>query len=134
MQIEIYKKGQGKYTRLCSGFAAAIVIGIGCQRLYVSLSGISWGFDEDTIMMISTLIPAALFVILGIMAFWAINKPSVADFMISAEGEMKKVNWPSRKEVAISTYIVIIVVLLMAILLGSSDFLFQMFFGKLFLG
>jgi preprotein translocase SecE subunit len=48
--------------------------------------------------------------------------------MISAEGEMKKVSWSTRKEVAVSTFIVIMVVALMSMLLGLSDVLFRMFF------
>jgi preprotein translocase SecE subunit len=59
------------------------------------------------------------------------NKPAVADFMIAAEGELKKVNWSSRKEVAVSTMIVILVVFAMAILLGATDMVFQFVFRQL---
>ena len=55
----------------------------------------------------------------------------MADFLIAAEGELKKVNWSSRKEIAVSTFVVIIVVLLMAALLGATDFVFQLVFQKL---
>ena len=63
--------------------------------------------------------------ILALLIFWLVNKPSVADFMISAEGELKKVSWSSRREIAVSTLIVIIVVVVMAILLFSTDMFFQ---------
>jgi len=51
--------------------------------------------------------------------------------MIAAEGEMKKVSWSSRREIAVSTFIVIVVVILVAILLGVTDLSFRMFFDWL---
>jgi len=77
------------------------------------------------------MVPAGLFVILGLLIFWLINKPSVADFMIAAEGEMKKVSWSSRKEIAVSTFIVIMVVIVMAVVLSVTDLSFRVFFNWL---
>ncbi|MBP7052790.1 MAG: preprotein translocase subunit SecE [Phycisphaerae bacterium] len=51
--------------------------------------------------------------------------------MIAAEGELKKVNWSSRKEVAVSTLIVIVVVFVMAAILGVTDVVFSMIFRQL---
>ncbi|GAI13948.1 unnamed protein product, partial [marine sediment metagenome] len=62
---------------------------------------------------------------------WLVNKPSIADFMVAAEGEMKKVSWSSRKEIAVSTFIVIALVILLAIFLGVTDLGFQVFFDRL---
>jgi preprotein translocase SecE subunit len=50
--------------------------------------------------------------------------------MILAEGEMKKVSWSSRKEIAVSTFIVIVVVVIMAVLLGITDLSFKLFFSE----
>jgi preprotein translocase subunit SecE len=125
MAFDIYKRGQGKYTRLCSAFGAAILAGLGCLQLYKKLDGTDLG------LWVKTMVPAGLFVGLGLLIFWLVNKPSVADFMVAAEGEMKKVSWSSRKEIAVSTFIVIMVVILMAVLLGITDLVFQMFFGWL---
>ena len=44
-----------------------------------------------------TMVPAALFLLLAFLIYWIVNKPSIADFMIAAEGEMKKVSWSSRQ-------------------------------------
>ncbi len=125
MAFDIYKRGQGKNTRLCSAFGAAIIAGLGCLQLYKKLDGTDLG------LWVKTMVPAGLLVGLGLLIFWLVNKPSVADFMVAAEGEMKKVSWSSRKEIAVSTFIVIMVVILMAMLLGITDLLFQMFFGWL---
>ncbi len=128
MAFEIYKRGQGKYTRLCTAFGGALIVGLGCLQLYNKLEAVEWRLSRKVILWIATMVPAGLFVVLGLLVFWLINKSSVADFMIAAEGEMKKVSWSSRKEVAVSTFIVIGVVIIMAALLGVSDLLFRIFF------
>ena len=128
MVFDIYKRGQGKYTRLCTALGAATIIGLGCLRLYQQLEAADWALNPRTILWIATMVPAGLFVALGILTFWLVNKPAIADFMIAAEGEMKKVSWSSRKEIAVSTFIVIVVVILMAILLGVADTGFRVFF------
>ncbi len=131
MRFEIYKRGQGKNTRLCSAFGVAAMIAFGCLRFYKWLEGTSWVSDPRTALWISTMVPAGLFVILGLLVFWLVNTPTIADFMISAEGEIKKVSWSSRREIAVSTIIVIIVVASMAVLLFVTDMSFQMFFSWL---
>jgi len=124
--FNIYKRGQGKYTRLCSAFAAGIKVGLGCLQLYKKLQATDLG------LWIETMVPAGLFVVLALLISWLINKPSVADFMISSEGEMKKVSWSSRQEIAVSTFIVIVVVIIMAVILGTADVSFETFFRWLF--
>ena len=122
MVFDIYKRGQGKYTRLYSAFGAAIIVGLGCLRLYRKLQAADLG------LWVETMVPAGLFVALGLLIFWLVNKATVADFMIAAEGEMKKVSWSSRKEIAVSTFIVIVVVVLVAVLLGAADLIFKLLF------
>ena len=122
MVFDFYKRGQGKYTRLCSAFAIAIIAGLGCLQLYKKLQAGDLGLWAET------MVPAGLFIILALLIFWLVNKPSLADFLIAAEGEMKKVSWSSRQEIAISTFIVIVVVISMAVLLGTTDIGFRTFF------
>jgi preprotein translocase subunit SecE len=122
MVFNIYKRGQGKYTRLCSAFAIAIIAGLGCLQLYKKLQA------GDIGLWVETMVPAGLFVVLALLIFWLVNKPSLADFLIAAEGEMKKVSWSSRQEIAVSTFIVIMVVISMAVLLGTTDICFRTLF------
>lgn len=131
MVFDIYKRGQGKNTRLCSAFAVALIAGLGCLRLFSKLEAASWGLSNKTTMWIATMVPAGLFVALALLIFWLVNKSSIADFMIAAEGEMKKVSWSSRQEITASTIIVIVVVIVMAVLLGTTDFGFRLFFDWL---
>ena len=72
---------------------------------------------------------ALLFLVgFGLFAFWVINRPRNADFLIQTDSEMKKVNWTSRKELMGSTKVVIIFMFLIAFLL----FAFDIVFGYLF--
>jgi len=125
MPMQMYKPGQGKYSRLGTFFAVAITVAIGCYRLYQMLGA------SDLNFWITAMIPVVVFGVFAAVAGWLVNKPTVADFLIAAEGELKKVNWSSRKEIAVSTFVVIIVVLLMSALLGATDFVFQLIFQKL---
>jgi preprotein translocase subunit SecE len=88
--------------------------------------------DNRNELIMDTLIPVVLFLLIGWFVYWVVNKPSIADFMIEAEGEMKKVSWSSRQEIIVSTTIVIVVVIILASFLGLVDLMFQLFFGKLF--
>jgi preprotein translocase subunit SecE len=131
MAFDIYKRGQGKYTRLCSAFAGAIIVGAGCWRLYQKLNVWLTGMPPNTKMWVERMVPVGLFAAFALFIFWLVNKQSVADFMIASEGEMKKVSWSSRQEIVVSTTIVIIVVILTAILLGATDITFRTFFNWL---
>ncbi len=132
MRLKIYKPGQGKNTRLWSGIGAGVIVALGCLQLYNVLEAMEWaGLTEVGRMWVSSLIPVTIFIVLGLLIFWIVNKPAAADFMINAEGELKKVSWSSKREVAISTLIVIIVLFSLAALLGVSDVVFRLFFGWL---
>jgi len=132
MAFNVYKPGLGKYTRLYSAVALAMVAGLGCWRLYTILADVSVpGLSKQTSFLISRLVPAALFAILAFLVYWLLNRPVVADFLIAAEGEMKKVSWSSRKEITVSTIIVIVVVIMLAVLIGLTDLIFSVFFSAI---
>jgi preprotein translocase SecE subunit len=120
MGLSVYKRGQGKYTRMVSALGGAAIVALGCLQLYRTLNA------ADINMWVETMVPVGLFIALSVLMIWMVNKPSIADFMISAEGEMKKVNWSTRQEVAVSTVVVISVVIILAVLLGVSDFVLQL--------
>jgi preprotein translocase SecE subunit len=120
MGLSVYKRGQGKYTRMISASGGAVIVAIGCLQLYRTLDAADIG------LWIETMVPVGLFIALSVLMMWMVNNPSIADFMISAEGEMKKVNWSTRQEVAVSTVVVISVVIILAVLLGVSDYVLQL--------
>ena len=120
MGFKIYKRGQGYYTRMVSALVFFSISVIGCYALYGKLQA------HD--IWVKTLVPAGLCAGLGLFVYWLVNKPNMADFMIAAEGEVKKVSWSSRREIVTSTIVVIIVVTLMAAMLWVTDMTFSSLF------
>lgn len=127
MSWKIYKSGQGYYTRLVSAIAAGVVVAIGCYLLWQKLGAVDIA-NATTRLLVQVLVPLAVFAGFSWLIYWVVNKPVVADFMIAAEGEMKKVSWSSRKEIAVSTTVVIFVVIAMSALMAVTDVFFQVFF------
>ncbi len=130
MGLQIYKKGQGKFTRLATGLVAGAMIGWGCLSLYDQLN--AWlsvdSLGENAKAWYRAGIPVALFAVFALLIFKLVNWPKFADFMIQTEGEMKKVSWSSKQEIIGSTKVVIITVVFMAALLFGIDICFRMFF------
>ena len=123
--FEIYKRGQGKYTRVTT-FVAIMVVGVvGAVVLSAKLAG--YRSTESPYLRFG--IPTALVAILGLFMLWMVNRPRSADFMIVTEGEMKKVSWSSRKEVIGSTKVVIVTAFMLAGILFGVDLLFLLLFS-----
>jgi preprotein translocase subunit SecE len=114
MALKIYKRGQGYYTRLYSALTAAAMVVIGCVVLWQKLQA------QDNVY-VEFFVPTGVAAVFGALIFWIINKPSIADFMIAAEGEIKKVSWSSRQDIMSSTMVVIGVVIFMSLLLLVAD-------------
>jgi preprotein translocase SecE subunit len=123
-----YKPDQGKYTRLGTmlGLGALIVWGgffVRERLLPLATEGSAW------YPVITAGIPLLLVALMLGGAWWLVySHRKSGDFMIATEGEMKKVNWSSRREVIGSTRVVILFTLLMAAVLFMADLLFQRFF------
>jgi len=128
MSWKLYKPGQGYWTRVLTGVGGGVLIAAGIVWLIEQLSVIQ-GDWRMIAQLIAVLIVAGVFGPLVYRA--AAASPRTGDFLIATEGEMKKVNWPARKEVTGSTWVVIWTVVLLTILLYTSDFLFTVFFRSI---
>ncbi len=122
MSFKMYKRGQGINTRLWSGLTCFTISAIGCYRLYQIL------LSRTNNIWLYTLAPSGVCAAIALLLFWLVNKPNIADFMIAAEGEIKKVSWSSRREIVASTTIVIGVVLSMGVMLVGVYFVFRSLF------
>ena len=120
MVFEIYKRGQGKYTRMVT-LVAGVLIGL----------LVAWYVGEqlaDTVEYVRYGVPAAILVGAVMVMFWIVNRAGSADFMIATEGEMKKVSWSSKREIIGGTKVVITTTLILALLLWAVDLGFGFFF------
>ncbi|MCZ6835672.1 MAG: preprotein translocase subunit SecE [Planctomycetota bacterium] len=130
MNLGIYKKNQGYYTRVCTAFSLATIVLMGSQWLWDMMGGISIGTLQPVYIQAGG---SVLFISLfGILGYYLIGvKPKVVDFMIATEGEMKKVNWSTKREIFGSTWAVIGLTMLIALLCFTFDLVFQLFFQAL---
>ena len=125
----IYKKGQGKWTRLGTVLAATLVGLLTAFSLYGYLQpyvhvGVNGSKTREVLISIST----GFLLVYGLVIYWIMNKPDNADFLIATDSEMKKVNWTTKGELLGSTRVVIIFIAFIAIYLFLMDQVFQVFF------
>jgi len=122
-----YKPEQGRWTRNGTLVGAGLLIAWGAWAIYSQLQV----FEGDDIvsLMITRGIPLA-FAVVCFYGAWRLSyaKRSTSDFMIATEGEMKKVNWSTRREVIGSTKVVIAFTVFLALFLFLADLGFQQLF------
>jgi preprotein translocase subunit SecE len=126
MALPIYKPGQGYWTRTLSAVGAGTLVLAGAAWLYAKI--VPRYAPEANALYYQAGVAVAVIVGFALLIYWLLNKPRVVDFMIAVEAEMKKVNWPSKKEIVGSTWVVICGTLLIAALL----FVVNLAFGWLF--
>jgi preprotein translocase SecE subunit len=64
----------------------------------------------------------------GLIYYYVGVKPKTVDFLIATDGEMKKVNWSTKKVIRDSTYVVIGATFLIAGVIALADIVFFKFF------
>ena len=126
----IYKKGQGYWTRMMSAIAAGLLIFMGASWLWKTMDQVRIGAIEAVYVQAGT---AVIFIsVLAVLGYYliAVHK-KVVDFLIATEGEMKKVNWSTRREIMGSTWVVISLTFIVATIIGFLDMGYSMIFQTL---
>jgi preprotein translocase subunit SecE len=120
----LYKRNQGRIARQATFGALALIVLLGAWALSETLAGIvaqrtEWGtLTEYSVRYMVPLI----FLLAGLWAsFRLVQMPAFADFLISVEGEMNKVSWPSRGELFRASIVVMLVIFFLAALLFFYD-------------
>jgi preprotein translocase SecE subunit len=128
--FSVYKAGQGYYTRM------GTVIGVSL----ISLLGILWAWsymEQWRIGEINSIYIAAGGAILiggiitAITYFLVFVKPGAVDFLIATEGEMKKVNWSTKREVYGSTGAVVVTAVFLALFCWVLELVFVFVFQNI---
>ncbi|HVP10628.1 MAG TPA: preprotein translocase subunit SecE, partial [Phycisphaerae bacterium] len=117
--FDIYKPGQGHNTRVWSGVGMGALV---CWFAYFVYEKLSVVETTPTMRLVRVAIPVGLIIVFGLLGYWllALNR-KVCDFLIQTEGEMKKVNWTTRKDIIGSTKVVIFVVISLGVILTVVD-------------
>lgn len=112
--LAIYKPGQGEYVRWSSAAGAGLLAGCFAWFLHDQLAGLS-----ESVQM---LVPVVALVALAVLIFRFVGQsPRVVDFMIATEGELKKVNWSTRREILGNTRVVIFLIVVVGFILFLVD-------------
>ena len=133
MNLEIYKKGQGKYARGSAYLLGGLLILFGAVRLHATFNVPGqhvWVTDLPIIGSITLykVISAAVFLGGMLALHLVLNGNKTADLLIDTEQEMRKVSWPSRKEVQSATMVVVVVTFIMGMALFGFDEVLQRVF------
>lgn len=124
--LKVYKPRQGPHVRWGSAAGGAVLVIGAAQFLYEQLA------PYTTDLRVRVLVPVGLLVVLGYLLFRLVGRNrAVVDFMIATEGEMKKVNWSSRKEVFGATRVVIVMVLALGCFLFAVNLMFITLFSAI---
>ena len=126
MSTAIKKLGQGYWTRLMTviGFGLLGVLGaIWLWRLFETAD-----FGVPSVYVASG--AAVLFMLLvgGLLWWFAGSNETSVDFLVATEGEMKKVNWSTKREIVGSTLVVIGIALTISVFCWIWDFAFSTLF------
>jgi preprotein translocase subunit SecE len=127
MALSIYKPGQGYYTRMLTAVGVATIVLSGVAWLGEKMTSID-AIPDDQELLYQAGMAVGVIAFFGILVYVLLNKPRIADFMIATEAEMKKVNWPSKKEIIGSTWVVICGTAFIAVLLFAINYGFTKFF------
>ncbi len=123
-----YKPEQGKTVRVGTFVSVLTLVAWGVKFFYDRFS--VYEGDEAWRLLVTIGIPIAFGVIATTVLWWVVfAKPSIGDFMIATEGEMKKVSWSTKREIIGSTKVVILFTVALALFLFAVDFLFHVIFS-----
>ena len=127
MATGIYKKGQGYWTRLMSAIALGLIVLLGVVWMWDLLATVRVGFAETVYVQAGAAV--VVIAVFGWLGYYLVGlKPKVVDFMIATEGEMKKVNWSSKKEIRGSTIVVIVFTFVVAVIIAIVDIMYARLF------
>lgn len=114
-----YKRSQGKVARQLTFAAMAVAFAVG-----------AWKINTVSATPVGQYVVPLVVLAGGLWAaFRIVNIPRFADFLISVEAEMNKVQWPSRSELWRASMVVIVVIFFLAGALFVFDIVLNWFFS-----
>ncbi|MEW6250203.1 MAG: preprotein translocase subunit SecE [Planctomycetota bacterium] len=127
--LRILKPGQGVHVRWATAAGAGLLAISAAYFIFNKLTLID---IVERNFAVRAAIPVIVLLASAWLIFWLVGRNAkVVDFLIATEGEMKKVNWSTRKEVWGATKVVIVTVLALAIILFVVDVAFIFFFSAI---
>lgn len=128
-----YKQDQGRLARMASFWTLAAMVYYGCASLREELPGffpalgrpLFSGFTEIPVLGVRLDAAFLIALLLFVGGVWLLyrwlEKPKNADLLIETEAELRKVTWPTMKEVVNASIVVIVSVLFLMAFLAGAD-------------
>jgi preprotein translocase subunit SecE len=118
MTFEIYKRGQGNAARLVTGLGSLAVAGFGCWALRNYLATDTKWHGLDPAMLVGF---TAFVVCTAAIAWLVLMTHGIVDFLILTEAELRKVSWPTKRDLYQQTVVVIVVSVMLGIMILVVD-------------
>ncbi|MEX2315901.1 MAG: preprotein translocase subunit SecE [Pirellulales bacterium] len=119
--LSLYKRSQGRVARQATFGALAVIVTLAAWSLRNYFGGMTYT-DRPTAEMIYVNVIPLIVLVSGLwVSFRIVQVPNFADFLISVEGEMNKVSWPSRDELIRASIVVMFVIFFLAGILFVYD-------------
>jgi len=130
MALELYKKGQGTTARASAYAIGILLIGFGAIRLFAAVNRPGEGVLVPDLPILGALtitkVVAFAVGIAGILGLHAVlNRPKSVDLLIETEAEMRRVSWPTMKQVWNATLVVAFVTLVLAVTMWGLDLIIR---------
>jgi preprotein translocase subunit SecE len=123
LSASVFKPNQGRVVRQVTFFGLWLLFSLGLWLVASYLIDLFRGGDLANYL--------AAFGVIA-MAFWlgyrSVNVPSFTDFLIGVEAEMRKVTWPTKKELIAGATVVLFVVVSLAVLMFGFDLIWTAIF------
>jgi len=137
MGLDFYKKGQGFWARLAAYLLGGVLVVFGAFALYGAINVPNAHVLTGALPVVGAISAykvIALVVGLGglLGLHLLLNKPDTVDLMVETEQEMRKVAWPTGKDVWSATVVVAFVTVLLAVLMWGLDVVLRQFFLLIF--
>ncbi len=126
MSSVIYKPGQGYWTRLMSAIGWGVIVGFAALWTWSQLATANVSFQ--TVYLQGGVAAGVLLLGGALVYFFVYVRSNTSEFLIATDGEMRKVNWSTRREIIGSAWVVIAISVMIATLLFVVDILFSQFF------
>jgi preprotein translocase subunit SecE len=122
---KLYKATQGRTARRLTMWAVTLMVLFACVR-FCSMPFLGWGVLSEPFYR------GLVAIAIGFIGFWfsfrLVHLPLFADFLVSVEGEMLKVYWPSKPELTSSTKVVLAFFVMLSVTIFAFDIFWQVVF------
>jgi preprotein translocase subunit SecE len=120
LHFGLYKRSQGRIARQATFLAIVALVAIGAWRVsqltVASAAAVKFG------------VPVLIVGVGALAAFWLVNYPKFADFLIAVEAEMNQVSWPSWPELYRASMVVLFTIFFLAVVLFGFDLAWRLIF------